>query len=297
MRLFVSRRCWLLSFTAFVAFAIGVVVTWVIVASTSSTSEEARPVLLLTGDSLTEYGTKPENDGWISLLQDRYCRTADIMARGLSGYNTKYVSLSSWLLRLAFANLIALLNSYLSRWFIEDALPVIEGELASHRISPALITLWLGANDAALLNGTSAWQHVPLEEYAANLAKIVLTFRLKAPTAQILLITPAFVDDSRRMSANGTLDRSNAASGEYAQKCVETAQEIDTPVLDLYSVFSAMPDNESATYLEDGLHFNAEGNRLVDQELRATMASEFPGLVSRLGTWDLPSFTQFEQQR
>ncbi|RLN87960.1 hypothetical protein BBJ28_00017666, partial [Nothophytophthora sp. Chile5] len=261
MRLFVLKRCWLLSFTALVAFAIGVVVTWVIVASTSSTSEEARPVLLLTGDSLTEYGTKPDNDGWISLLQDRYCRTADVMARGLSGYNTKYVSLSS-----------------------------------CHRISPALITLWLGANDAALLNGTSAWQHVPLEEYAANLAEIVLTFRLKAPDAQILLITPAFVDDSRRMLANGTSDRSNAASGEYARKCVETAQEIDTPVLDLYSIFSAMPNNESAAYLEDGLHFNAEGNRLVDQELRVTIASEFPELVSRLEAWDVPSFTEFNAQ-
>ncbi|KAE8888188.1 hypothetical protein PF005_g21500 [Phytophthora fragariae] len=93
-----------------------------------------RPTLLLLGDSLTEQGVDPNKSGWVALLQNRYQRSADVLPRGLSGYNTK--------------------------WFIEFALPVIKRELSSGGISPSLITLWLGANDAALTDGPSSRQHV-----------------------------------------------------------------------------------------------------------------------------------------
>ncbi|RLN93323.1 hypothetical protein BBJ28_00002103 [Nothophytophthora sp. Chile5] len=279
------------------AFGAGVFLTWLIMSfaksctsesepnqgyyqpntsSYSNTPEQSRPILLLTGDSLTEYGTKPDNAGWISLLQDRYCRSADVMPRGLGGYNTKYVFLPSW--------------------FLESALPVIEGELASLGTSPALITLWLGANDAALLDGRSAWQHIPLADYSTNLAQIVHTFRLKAPASQILLITPAHVNDARRLvdSPDGKLDRSNAAAGEYARACVEVAGELNIPVLDLYTFFNAMSESDRASYLEDGLHFNAKGNRAVDQELQAIIATAFPELLSRLGVWDIPTYQTYK---
>jgi lysophospholipase L1-like esterase len=35
------------------------------------------------------------------------------------------------------------------------------------------VTIWFGANDAALLNRTSAAQHVPVAEYADNLRLLV----------------------------------------------------------------------------------------------------------------------------
>ncbi|RLN88161.1 hypothetical protein BBJ28_00019054 [Nothophytophthora sp. Chile5] len=184
----------------------------------------------------------------------------------------------------------------LAWWFLESALPVIEGELANLGTLPALITLWLGANDAALLDGESAWQHIPLANYSANLAQIILTFRLKAPASQILLITPAHVNDARRLagSPDGKLDRSNAAAGEYARACVEVAGQLNIPVLDLYTFFNAMSESDRAGYLEDGLHFNAKGNRAVDQELQAIIATAFPELLSRLGVWDIPTYQTFK---
>ncbi|KAG7380597.1 hypothetical protein PHYPSEUDO_006991 [Phytophthora pseudosyringae] len=225
-----------------------------------------RPVLYLLGDSITEQGVNPYKSGWVTLLQHRYQRSSDVLARGLSGYNTKL--------------------------FLEFALPVVTRELAGGSFSPALITLWLGANDAALAHGPSARQHVPLELYAANLAQIISTLRARAPGADILVITPAHVDDAARQmrSKTGRLDRSNAMAGEYARAGVETAAKLGVAVLDAHSFFNAMPARESAACLEDGLHLSARGNQLMDRLLRAKIADAFPALMSRLEVWEIPNW-------
>jgi isoamyl acetate esterase len=48
-----------------------------------------RPLLLLLGDSITEYGSRLDTDGWIALLLNRYNRSADIAQRGMGGYTTQ----------------------------------------------------------------------------------------------------------------------------------------------------------------------------------------------------------------
>ncbi|KAG6576378.1 putative isoamyl acetate-hydrolyzing esterase 1 [Phytophthora cinnamomi] len=53
-----------------------------------SNSTQTRSSLLLLGDSLTEQGVDPDRSGWVALLQNRYQRSADVLPRGLSGYNT-----------------------------------------------------------------------------------------------------------------------------------------------------------------------------------------------------------------
>ncbi|RLN63686.1 hypothetical protein BBJ29_005657 [Phytophthora kernoviae] len=50
---------------------------------------QIRPVLFLVGDSLTENGVDPDKAGWAALLRNHFRRSADILPRGLSGYNTK----------------------------------------------------------------------------------------------------------------------------------------------------------------------------------------------------------------
>ncbi|KAL4087679.1 hypothetical protein PRIC1_013567 [Phytophthora ramorum] len=234
--------------------------------SNAASPSTPRPVIYLTGDSLTQRGTDLDNAGWAALMQHRYNRSADIVSRGLSGYNTK--------------------------WFIESALPVIERELSTEGRSPALITLWLGANDAALPDSYAARQHVPLATYKKNLAKIVRTYQTIAPQAQILLITPPHVDDAVRKSrsSDGRAERTNATAGEYAQACVEVAGQLNVNVLDLHSFFNAMPESERAACLDDGLHFTAKGNRLVDEQLQAKIHDAFPGLVKQLEAWQLPDF-------
>ncbi|KAL3669758.1 hypothetical protein V7S43_005139 [Phytophthora oleae] len=264
-------KCFLL-----VLLGAAAVVACLIIALADSKPNNTRPVVLLTGDSHTQKGTNPAESGWVALLENRYVMTTDVVTRGVPGYNTK--------------------------WFVKYVAPTIEREIQKDIYStPSLITIWLGSNDAALANGTSSTTHVPIEDYKANLKKIVSHFWMAAPTAQILLITPPHVNDTARaeLSAekNGTIDRTNAMAKEYARACVETAEEVDVPVLDLNTFFNEMPETTRNGLLQsDGLHLNALGNILVDEQLRNKIDGEFTSLEDSLGVWQFPAASHYAEK-
>ena len=80
-----------------------------------------RPAWVLLGDSLTQRGTEP--GGWASTLAQTHVRAIDFFNRGYSGYNTRWI------------------------------LHMLPGILGGIRQRVQLLTLWLGANDAALADG------------------------------------------------------------------------------------------------------------------------------------------------
>lgn len=179
------------------------------------------------------------------------------------------------------------------RWFIQHALPGLKEDALAGRSSPSLVTLWLGANDAALADGYAANQHVPLAAYRENLRAILASLQAVAPAdCKFLFITPPHVDDATRAArvTSGSLDRSNEAAGTYARACVEEAAAAGVAALDLHSFFNAMSEEKRAACLSDGLHFSAEGNRLVDEVLRAKIADAFPALAARLEQWQEPNW-------
>ncbi|KAE9042795.1 hypothetical protein PR003_g3622 [Phytophthora rubi] len=253
--------------------AAAAVVAWLVIAL-ADTKPKLRPVVLLTGDSLTEHGTDVSKSGWAALLQGEYSRTADVVNRGLPGYNTK--------------------------WFFKDIAPTIEREIRKGvYTTPSLITIWFGANDAALATGYSSEEHVPIEDYNENLKKIVSGFWSAAPTAGILLITPPHVNDAARaklaVAVNGSIDRTNAMTKKYAQACVETGASIGVPVLDLNSYFNAMNETtRDALLISDGLHFNSSGNELVYEQLTEKIAAVFPSLDAKLKVWQFPGYSEYE---
>ncbi|KAK1931130.1 GDSL esterase/lipase [Phytophthora citrophthora] len=261
-----------------------VLVTVFISSTTSQTTPNtyqtgSRPVLLLTGDSLTERGTFPSLQGWVSILQARYTRSADIITRGLSGYNTK--------------------------WFLKNVTPTLEHEITTSAYSsPSLITVWLGTNDATLTNGSNANMHVPINEYKENLVKIVVGFQNVASKAKVLLITPPHIGDAARIkyaaertdAKRGLVDRSNAAAGKYSRACVEVANSLNVPVLDLYAHFNAMSVETRDGMLADGIHFNAAGNKVVDEQLQKKLSTEFPELIDSLNNWQFPAVSKFQAE-
>lgn len=60
------------------------------VSAASDSGFKNRTTVLLAGDSIMELATNPSVDGFISLLAGRYSRSADMIVRALSGYNTRY---------------------------------------------------------------------------------------------------------------------------------------------------------------------------------------------------------------
>ncbi|ETI50624.1 hypothetical protein F441_05858 [Phytophthora nicotianae CJ01A1] len=269
LQLSLRAKCILLGVLAAAA-----VIAWLVI-TLADTKPDLRPVVLLTGDSLTEHGTNVELSGWTAMLQQQYSRTADVVSRGLPGYNTK--------------------------WFLKYIIPTIEREIRKEvYVTPSLITVWFGANDAALASGYDSETHVPIADYKENLEKIVRQFSTVAPRADILLITPPHVNDSARAEIakgqNGTIDRTNAMAKKYAQACIEAGTSIGVPVLDLNSYFNAMNETaRDALLISDGLHFNSSGNQEVYKQLKSKIEEVFPSLAAKLKRWQFPGATKYSE--
>lgn len=235
-----------------------------------------RPQIILYGDSLTERGFSP--GGWAAGLAHLYARKADVVNRGFGGYNSR------WLCQ-----------------FLGDVFKGVTGE------NTLLVTLFLGANDAALPDGprASAQQHVPVEEYVSCLKAMVAHVR-GLGVQRLLLITPPPVHERGRREwslqkanvaapvdtdwASIPLDRSNAAAGRYTDALVLLAGELQLPCLNLHQAMQLEPDWQTSL-LCDGLHLSALGNQFVFEAVRAQLAASFPDvhptkLPLHLPAWD-----------
>lgn len=102
---------------------------------------------MLFGDSITEEAFG--EGGWGASLANHYSRSADVVLRGYSGYNTR------WAARVA-----------------GRAVASIAGPVSA-------VTVFFGANDAALPDRACALQHVPLAEYKDNLRAIFALLKVK----------------------------------------------------------------------------------------------------------------------
>ncbi|XP_059973092.1 isoamyl acetate-hydrolyzing esterase 1 homolog isoform X2 [Mesoplodon densirostris] len=118
------------------------------------------PRVLLFGDSITQFSF--QQGGWGASLADRLVRKCDVLNRGFSGYNTRWA-------KIILPRLIRKGNSL---------------------DSPVAVTIFFGANDSAL-KGENPKQHVPLEEYAANLTAMVRYLQsVDVPESRLIFITP-----------------------------------------------------------------------------------------------------------
>eukprot|EP00913_Durusdinium_trenchii_P035040 g32780.t1 len=191
------------------------------------TGSAHRERIVLFGDSLTQQSFAP--NGWGAALADAYQRRGDVLNRGYSGYNTR------WCLEMLKHG----------GGIMQDAGP---------DDTTRLVTIFLGANDASLLEENPK-QHVPIEEYKSNLRQIVAIARERAPSAKILMICPPPVCHSQRLEwqkarfkdeATGRLERTNDSWPEY---------------------------------LSDGLHFSERGNIFVGKKLLEKILEVLPELA------------------
>ncbi|KAM7471297.1 hypothetical protein LguiA_009480 [Lonicera macranthoides] len=231
-----------------------------------------RPGIVIFGDSITEQSFK--TGGWGASLADTYSRKAEI---------TRY--------KRAIAMVLACECSDVCHPFHHGGLRVNLGmdsvvlmqrailwgfqDLLGSKTPPVATTIFFGANDAALAGRTSERQHVPVEEYTANLRRIVNHLKECSPSMLIVLITPPPIDEEGRKEYARSLygekameqpERTNKVAGVYAKKCIELAKELGLPSIDLWS---KMQETEGwqKKFLSDGLHLTAEGNAIVHKEV------------------------------
>ncbi|KAG8378871.1 hypothetical protein BUALT_Bualt07G0029700 [Buddleja alternifolia] len=172
-----------------------------------------RPQIVLFGDSITQQSFR--SGGWGASLADIYSRKVDVVLRGYGGYNTRW---ALFLLHHLFP--------------LGTAKP------------PLAVTIFFGANDAALLGGTGQKQHVPLEEYKENLRRMVQHIKNRSPDTLVVLITPPPIDPHGRREfarylygdkASKSPDRTNEVTGVYAEQCVTLAKELGLPSINLWA--------------------------------------------------------------
>ncbi|CAI5715181.1 unnamed protein product [Peronospora destructor] len=138
-------------------------------------------------------------------------------------------------------------------------------------------------------HGPDKTQYMSLQEYRANLQKILQTVQpLLAPDGQVLLITPPCIIHSMRHN-----DCSNASAAKYAKVCVDLATAENVHVLDLHTYFNAtFPDeNVRKRYFVDGLHFSKKGNKKVGKLLEIAINGMFDKEeLNKLNKWRLPDW-------
>ncbi|KAK9815163.1 hypothetical protein WJX73_009257 [Symbiochloris irregularis] len=228
---------------------------------------------LFFGDSLTQRGF--ELGGWGAGMTDLYRRTADITLRGFGGYNTRCA------LHIA-----------------DDIFPPSAPQPAE------LVTLWFGANDAAVPDRLGGPQHIPIEEYKQNLLRLIQKIR-EHGTTYIILLTPPPVGDSARIQHNtqrhGDIeaarvpDRTREHSGLYAAACREVAHRSSLPVVDLWTGLQEYIGWE-ATFFNDGLHFNRDGQQAVLKLLLEVLDSNIPQLKADKLVPDYPKMEDLDFQ-
>ncbi|KAK4399197.1 GDSL esterase/lipase [Sesamum angolense] len=194
-----------------------------------------RPKIYLFGDSITEESFSP--GGWGSSLSHHFARTADVMLRGYSGYNTR------WALKVK-----------------ERVFPAAESGDA-----PVAVTVFFGANDAAVPDRCSGFQHVPLDEYKQNLHDIV-AFLKRTGNLRSDGSSQPYSKDPYINNLSGLPERTNESAGRYAKQCLAAAAECGVPVIDLWTKMQQSPGWQKA-YLRDGLHLTGDGNKVVFEEV------------------------------
>lgn len=212
-----------------------------------------RAKILLLGDSLTQLAW----NGWAAKLAHVYQRRADVVNRGMAGYNT------DWFLRYT--------KQHEEDVFVEHV---------------ELCIIFFGANDAsdAQLNPR---HYVPIPDYKKNLATIIGKCRDKyGQNVAIIIITPPPVQHEQRIEyqkqrygdkATGKLERNLELSETYAKAAQEVAIESNTLCINLWNDMQKDPRWDRFFY--DGLHFSSEGNDFVAEVILTTISNNLPELV------------------
>lgn len=175
------------------------------------------------GDTITEMGAVIELRGFVAQLMDRYVRRADVLLRGFTGYTTR------------------------------EALRILKTAVLDEQ--PNFVILFFGASDSAL---PGQIQHVPVEEYRANLQKMATD--IVTAGAWIVFVTPPPVNERRVRS------RTMEHTALYAAACREVAEDMRAPYVDLFERIQKEP-NWSKTCLLEGLHLSSIGMNILYEEL------------------------------
>ncbi|KAK4483773.1 hypothetical protein RD792_010977 [Penstemon davidsonii] len=135
---------------------------------------------------------------------------------------------------------------------------------------PSLVIVYFGGNDSIQPHPSGLGAHVPLPEYVENMKKIALHLKsLSDKTRLIFLTSPPVNEDLIRQHFGNLHDnqaRTNESCHIYAEALVDLGKQLDIKVINLCTAIQQRED-WTTTCLTDGIHFTAEGSKIVVKEI------------------------------
>ena len=130
--------------------------------SIQTSREYALKTIMIIGSSMTQKAFDTENWGFGIGLSDWYNRTADIIVRGQSGYNTRWTLLG--------------FNKLLGNY------------------KPDLFVFFLGNNDSTRID----CRYISIDEYEKNMIEMIRISKTVNPHSKFILLTPTRADNAGR---------------------------------------------------------------------------------------------------
>ncbi|WP_309120297.1 SGNH/GDSL hydrolase family protein [Paenibacillus sp.] len=117
------------------------------------------------------------------------------------------------------------------------------------RFTPDLVTIMIGINDCGAA--------VPLEEYAADLERLIRSIRGQG--AEVLLMTPhPLMKEDSDVASKYTTYR------QYITEIREVSRNLQVPLCDIYEAWGTLVDpGTHSTLMNDFLHPNELGHRVI----------------------------------
>ncbi|KAH6586217.1 hypothetical protein BASA50_000682 [Batrachochytrium salamandrivorans] len=197
-------------------------------------------------ENMVDYNEDLDN-GYASIASE-FAGKHDVLDRGYPGYHTR-----QWLELLA---------------------PVFRDSLRPG-VSPALITLLLGTNDAYTMS---------VDEYSLNLAKIVSEIKDEYPHAPFVMFTPPPTVHTTFLKASTVV--------LYRNAWLKVAQDFRINYIDLWKeVFPSVQGEfvfnrdynstiASPYFVQDGVHLSDAGNGMVYSSLKRLLQTVYPDIYS-----------------
>uniref|UniRef100_A0A1J3GUJ2 GDSL esterase/lipase n=1 Tax=Noccaea caerulescens TaxID=107243 RepID=A0A1J3GUJ2_NOCCA len=196
-----------------------------------------RPQIVLFGSSIVQYSFA--DGGWGATLADIYSRTADVILRGYSGWNSRFAL------------------KVLDQVFPKDAV-----------LQPLLVIVYFGGNDSIHPYPSGQGQHVPLSEFTENMRKIGEHLLSLSDKTHVLFLTPPPVNEKQIQAVCGVTisGRSNERCRPYAEALLNLCREINVKGIDLMTVIQ-QEDDYLNTCFTDGVHLTAKASEIVLKEI------------------------------
>ncbi|KAJ2440269.1 isoamyl acetate-hydrolyzing esterase [Coemansia sp. RSA 2440] len=270
-------------------------------------------ILMVLGDSNTQFANDPAKNGFVAQLAEFYQRQMDVLNRGFRGYNTSSAReiIGSVLPKTSVAqdstttDDISPLFKFAKKLKLTTRADEITKALWPYQkqnypgISNILqlIIILFGTNDSRV-----EWSEAynPIDQYAEDLQYFITLLQDPdsehySPDARIMIITPPVVGDRKvqelAKSRNTEPEWYNNRTQTYAAKAIEVAQAANVAYVDLHTgmedVVAEYRKNISSTdvldgydnYLIDGIHLNVNGSAILFGLIHDTIAKNWPEMI------------------